>query len=178
MAMHATQSELGGHLDLTSMFLVAGFAAAYALMRWLDRGPVFFGATFLGILAVSELVELRVQGSLPVVDTPGNLVFALCLVVAIVLEVLMRRRNGRLGDARWIAGSVASMVVAFTIWNLAKNGRPLCDPHSLLQGHAAWHLLCALAAYCLYRYWASAVVAPVNPANAGLPLPAGATGPR
>ena len=41
------------------------------------------------------------------------------------------------------------------MWNLSKNGTPLCDPHSLLQGHAAWHLLCAVSAYCLYRYWAS-----------------------
>ena len=30
MAMHATQSEVGGHLDLLSMFLVSGFALAYA----------------------------------------------------------------------------------------------------------------------------------------------------
>ncbi|MDX6355343.1 MAG: hypothetical protein QOF98_2246 [Streptomyces sp.] len=176
MAMHATQSALGGHLDLTSMFLVAGFAASYALMRRLDRGPAFFGVTFLAILVLSELVELRVPGALPVVDTPGNLVFGLCLVVAIALEVRMRRRNGRLGDVRWIAGSVASMVVAFTIWNLAKDGRPLCHPHSLLQGHAAWHVLCAVAAYCLYRYWASAVA--VNHAGAGLSLPAEPVGHR
>ena len=30
-----------------------------------------------------------------------------------------------------------------------------CDPHSLLQGHAVWHLLDALSAYLLFRLWAS-----------------------
>ena len=59
---------------------------------------------------------------------------------------------------RWIWGAVGSIAVAFVVWNLSKNGAPLCDPHSLLQGHAAWHLLCAVSAYCLYRYWNSAVV--------------------
>ena len=38
-AMHATQSTLGGDLDLLSMFLVSGFALAYALMRFLGRRP-------------------------------------------------------------------------------------------------------------------------------------------
>src|SRR5215207_4747875 len=33
MAMHATESSLGGHLDLLSMYLVASFAVAYAAMR-------------------------------------------------------------------------------------------------------------------------------------------------
>ena len=36
-AMHATQAEAGGQFDLLSMYLVASFAAAYALMRWYRR---------------------------------------------------------------------------------------------------------------------------------------------
>ena len=36
-AMHATQSRIGGHLDLTSMFLVSGFAVAYAVTRFVLR---------------------------------------------------------------------------------------------------------------------------------------------
>ncbi len=45
------------------------------------------------------------------------------------------------------------MAVAFAVWTLSRSGAPLCDPHSWVQGHAVWHLLCAVAAYCLYRYW-------------------------
>ena len=37
-AMHATGSVLGGHLDLLSMYLIASFAAAYALMRLVRQG--------------------------------------------------------------------------------------------------------------------------------------------
>ena len=156
MAMHATQSALGGHLDMTSMFLVASFAAGYAAMRVLRRGPVFFGVCFLLLVAGCEVVE-RVPGPVPVVDTWGNTVFGALLVAAVVAEVMRHRVDG--GDLRWIGAAFVAMVVAFTIWNLAKDGTPLCHPHSLLQGHAAWHLLCAVAAYCLYRYWSSAVTA-------------------
>jgi hypothetical protein len=45
------------------------------------------------------------------------------------------------------------MLVASVIWNASQHG--LCDPHSLLQGHAAWHLLCAVSAYFLFRFYAS-----------------------
>jgi hypothetical protein len=157
MAMHATQTTLGGHLDMTSMFLVAGFAAAYASMRWLGRGQGFFAVAFAGAVLLCEGVE-RVPGRIPVVMTPGNLVFGALLVLALTLEVRLRRRAGAgaVGDVRWVWGAVAAIGVAFVIWNLSKNGTVLCHPHSLLQGHAAWHLLCAVSAYCLYRYWASA----------------------
>ncbi len=155
MAMHATETTLGGHLDMTSMFLVASFAAAYSLMRWRHRGSAYFGWVFVTALVGCELVE-RIPGQVPVVMHAGNLVFGALLVLTIVLEVRLRRRDGGAGDVRWIGGAVASLVVAFVVWNLSKNAGPLCHPGSLLQGHAAWHLLCAVSAYCLYRYWSSA----------------------
>ncbi len=156
MAMHATQTSLGGHLDMTSMYLVAGFAAAYAAMRVLGRGSAFFVATFVSAVVGCEVVE-RVGGSVPVVHTPGNLAFGVLLVSALTLEYRLRHSAARpAGDVRWVGGAVGSIVLAFGIWTLAQDGGALCDPNSLLQGHAAWHLLCAVSAYCLYRYWASA----------------------
>ncbi|WP_051276138.1 ceramidase domain-containing protein [Marmoricola sp. URHB0036] len=156
MAMHATQTTLGGHLDMTSMFLVASFAAAYALMRAVGRDAGFFALVFAIALVACELVE-RIPGELPVVMHAGNLVFGALLVLTIVIEVRLRR-DPPTGDGRWIVAAVGSIAVAFVVWNLSKNDAPLCDPHSLLQGHAVWHLLCAVSAYCLYRYWNSAVV--------------------
>ncbi len=84
----------------------------------------------------------------------GNLAFGVLLVAAVVMEILLwRRAEGTRTDWRFGAASVGAMVVAFVIWNLAQG--PWCDPHSLLQGHAAWHLLGAVAAYLLFRLYAS-----------------------
>jgi hypothetical protein len=151
-AMHATQSRLGGHLDLLSMYLVAAFAAAYAAMRWLHRGIALFVAVFAGGVAFCEIVGTW-DAALPVVVHPGNAAFGLMLVGAATLETVMVLR-GRTHTRRGYGYlSLASILVAFAIWNIAR--RWLCDPHSLLQGHAAWHLLCALSAYFLYRFYAS-----------------------
>ena len=152
-AMHATQSAAGGQFDLLSMYLVASFAAAYALLRWFDRDRVFFWQLFLLFVAGCELVGLY-GGHVPVVTYAGNVAFAALLLVAVVVEVrLWRRPAGPHTDLRWGAGALGSILVAFAIWNATKTR--WCDPQSLLQGHAAWHLLDALSAYLLFRLWAS-----------------------
>jgi hypothetical protein len=153
-AMHATQSALGGHLDLLSMYLVAGFAASYALTRCLRLGAGFFAVLFVAIVVVCELVE-RIPGRVPVVDIAANLAFGVFLLVALVGEGILWRRGASRREARWGFASAGALAVAFAIWNLARDGTSFCHPHSLLQGHAAWHLLCAVAAYALCRVYAS-----------------------
>ncbi|WP_241153677.1 ceramidase domain-containing protein [Nocardioides pantholopis] len=153
-AMHATQAEAGGDLDMLSMYLVASFAAAYALMRWTGRGRSFFGTLFVALVGLCELIG-RYAGEVPVVEHAGNVAFAALLLAAVVLEVRLWRRSADdlRTDLRWGAGALGAILVAFGIWNVTK--RAWCDPHSILQGHAVWHLLCAVSAYLLFRLWAS-----------------------
>ena len=152
-AMHATQSELGGYLDLLSMYLVASFAAAYAVMRWCRRERLFFWQVFSLMVAGCELVGL-LGDEVPVVQQSGNVAFAALLLTAVVVEVgLWRRAAGPRTDLRWGAAALGTILVAFLVWSVTKTR--WCDPHSLLQGHAAWHLLDAVSAYLLFRFWAS-----------------------
>jgi hypothetical protein len=46
---------------------------------------------------------------------------------------------------------LAALAAGAAAWTLGRTGGPLCDPDSVLQGHAAWHLLsaAALAAWAL-----------------------------
>ena len=151
-AMHATESSVGGHLDLTSMYLVAGFAAAYALTRWVGRGRGAFWAVFAVLVVGCELVGL-IDAQVPVVRYSGNLAFAGLLLLAVVLEILLWRRGPITTDLRYGAAALGSIVVGFVIWNVERQG--WCAPDSWLQGHGAWHLLGAVAAYLLFRFYAS-----------------------
>jgi Ceramidase len=151
-AMHATQSAIGGHLDMLSMYLVAAFAAAYAVMRWRRGGVRLLAITFVAGIAFCELVGLW-HAQLPVVMYAGNAAFAILLVTATVLEVRIMRRPEVHARRGYAYASLASVLTAFAIWNATKTW--LCDPHSFIQGHAIWHLLGAVSAYFLYRYYAS-----------------------
>ncbi len=151
-AMHATQSAAGGHLDVLSMYVFASFAAAYALMRLCSRDRLFLAQVFLLGVAGCELVGSW-SGEVPVVMFAGNLAFAALLVTAVTLEVLLWRRGPARTDLRWGAGALGTLLVAFGIWHVTQD--TWCDPHSLVQGHAVWHVLDAVAAYLLFRLWAS-----------------------
>jgi hypothetical protein len=151
-AMHATQSSLGGHLDLLSMYLIAGFAASYAWVRWVRRGPLAFAAAYACCVLACELAGLWSR-PVPVVQYAGNVAFGLLLVSAVVLETRLWRRDETDRTIGFGVAALGTMLVAFGIWIMSQHG--WCDPHSWLQGHGVWHLLGAAAAYLLYRLYAS-----------------------
>lgn len=66
------------------------------------------------------------------------------MATAAVLLALARARR-RPGSRRRIGWALAVLGVGATIGTLSQGGGPLCDPESLLQGHAAWHVLSATA---------------------------------
>lgn len=152
-AMHATQSACGGHLDMLSMYLVASFAAAYGWVRWAGRGRTAFGLAFVIGVFGCEVIASVWTSRVPVVVFSGNLAFAALLISAAVFEVLIWRRASTARVAAYGFAAVACMALAFTIWNLGQHG--WCDPQSPLQAHAIWHGLCAVAAYLLFRLYAS-----------------------
>lgn len=166
-AMHATQSALGGHLDMLSMYLVASFAAGYAAMRWSRRGTQALVGAFVGGIAFCELVGLW-RYPIPVVMYAGNAAFALLLIIATALEVLIMRRKEARARVLYGIAALALILTAFAIWNATRTW--LCDPHSLIQGHAIWHILGAVSAYFLYRYYASETLA--VPSTVDLPFAA------
>ncbi|KYH45323.1 hypothetical protein AZH51_05465 [Branchiibius sp. NY16-3462-2] len=154
MAMHATQSSLGGRFDVGSMYLFAGYAAAYGLTRLLGRGLFTLSILFVVLVVGAEVLGAS-DIPAPLVDTAGNLAFAVLLLVAVLVEVFIQRRPTHPASWRWALMAVGAMALAFLIWSLSHSGGPLCDPQSLLQGHAVWHVLCAVAAYSLFRFYAS-----------------------
>jgi len=154
MAMHATQSSLGGRLDLLSMYLIAGFAATYAWMRLLRRGLGFFVGSYLAVIVVCELVE-NGNWDVPIIGSGANAGFGAFILTTVVGEAALMRRSETRRDHGWGFAALGLLLVALAIWTTAKTGSPACHPQSLLQGHAAWHLLDAGAAWCLYRLYAS-----------------------
>jgi len=90
-------------------------------------------------------------GQIPVVR---GWLFGVVLVAAIVIELgFARPRRAKVRVSYYFAG-IATKAVAFTIWNLDQHGT-LCSPESLLQGHAAWHLLGATSLWLTFLYYRS-----------------------
>ena len=78
-------------------------------------------------------------------------------------EVARRVGRERLGPAQRAAYRLAlgAAAAGAVCWWAGRTGSPWCDPDSLLQAHAAWHLLGAAALAC----WAAATLDPAAQAR-------------
>ena len=161
MAMHATETEIGGEFDMLSMYLIASFAASYSMQRFFNWANWKFTASFILIIIVCEVVGLY-HDYIPIIDYAGNAIFAFFLTLTVIFEMLNSFVRKISLERKYGFASLGSLLLAFAIWNMWKDTSPLCDPQSLIQGHAIWHLLDAVAAYFLFRFYASEHTATTN----------------
>ncbi len=145
--LHATLTLWGQFFDVMGMYLVGGFMLISAVVRW--RGLPVRVAVMLYLALVSALLLVLYQ-----VPDVRRWLFAVVLIAAIIVELGFARPRRKGVRVAWYFAGVATKAVAFTIWNLDQHGT-LCAPGSLLQGHAAWHLLGATSLWLTFCYYRS-----------------------
>jgi len=150
MALHASTTRWGATADVFAMYVWASFALAYAVQRLLGTTTRRFVALWL---ALSALLTLRLLTGVP--SLPDNFGFGIVVAAYACLEGYIVTSEPTRYDRRWLAVAALTFVVAFAIWRASHTGGPLCDPHSLLQGHAVWHVLTAASAGALYLFYRS-----------------------
>ena len=154
---HASLSFVGQWLDVLAMYLLPSCLALVNLVRvgrisrrtlvplWLTLNAVLGGLLYLSPLWRRET-------------------FVALVLAFIASEVWSRRRLQAAMERRFLVTAVAAIVLAITIWILDLE-HILCWPDSLIQGHSAWHVLCSLAAWWIYRYYASEHPVPTAPSH-------------
>jgi Ceramidase len=143
--LHATLSFAGQFADVFGMYLIATFALLYSV----DRLRGLSGAAFAGGYIASNAVLAMVLYWIPGVR---RMVFGLLIVAVVLVEKLIRRRNAAVSTTKHLWMALGIMGLAFAIWILDFT-RVLCSPYSWIQGHAIWHVLSAVAAWYLFRYY-------------------------
>lgn len=153
-AYHASTTRFGWILDSGSMYLLSVFMLVYAVTRlWRLRPAVFLllYAAGLWFSFASNSSPLMFPGDIDA----GSAVFGLFLVLAVALECFIMRSARRTLNGKWVVAFALTFVLSVFIWSRSRTGGAWCDPSSLLQGHAIWHLLDALCIYFIYRYYRS-----------------------
>jgi hypothetical protein len=151
---HASLTDWGGAIDVLSMFLWINFLICYDLASIYDWSRLRFLVVYLVATAILMLPRLLYGPS-------GVPIFAVVFAGWLLIEAYAAIRSRRHPvpptftfdrDRSWLLGYLATSIVAFTIWTASHGGGPLCRPESLLQGHAVWHVLNAVAFALLYPY--------------------------
>lgn len=147
---HATLTFAGQVCDMSGMYLLITFSSVYGLARITRlRARV----ALLSYIA-ANLALLAFQMAFPDLR---RYVFAALVLGVLSIERHYRRASETTIASRWLWCAAGAMAVAFLVWVLDIT-RAICKPESMLQGHAVWHVLGALAGWCLYRYYQSEVV--------------------
>ncbi len=151
MALHASATTWGGKLDVMSMFAWAAFCLMYAIARLRDLSERSFVRGYLALLATLTILFLAspIAGS-------GSALFGLTIAAFAFVEFAIWWRRPQLRSARsWLVASGAIFAVALFIWWMSHTGHPWCDPQSVVQGHAAWHVLDGIAMVTVYLFFRS-----------------------
>lgn len=154
MAMHATETSLGGLFDMNSMYMIAGFMCGYALVRYYKLPIHFFFIIFFICLIIGN-ASPQLHKIINIDFFLGNLAFGTMCFVGLLHEFLYHKKYKGTAKIKFAVYCAITFVVAFIIWNFGRNGSCLCFPESPFQLHAVWHLLCALSVYFLFRYYIS-----------------------
>jgi hypothetical protein len=143
-AFHATGTRIGELIDVSAMYLLGGLGVMFAARRLFDLSTTGLVLGYLAVVAVSVGLMIALHNN-------GIVVFALQVTFTVAAEIRLYR-SGRAApsytDQKWM---IACFALAFFIWNLDRS-RIACAPtNHLVTGHAAWHVLTAIAVYFFAR---------------------------
>ena len=145
--LHATLTLWGQFFDVMGMYLVSGFMLVSAVARWRNMSDQRSVLLYLGVVGALLAV-------LYFVPEVRRSLFAIVLLASIAVEMIFARTLRREVRVSYYLLGIAVKAVAFTIWNLDQNGI-VCNPQSVFQGHAVWHLLGATSLWCTFLYYRS-----------------------
>jgi Ceramidase len=144
IAFHGPMPSWGHFAHDLSIAAVLSFVIGYdvALVRGAGTRVALTG--FGALLGVSAVV-------LAVSPDASTALDSVLVVAAVVAEVVVDRSPKRVAAAHgpvrgrsfWIAGA-AALAVGAVLNALGRTDAPLCEPDSLVQLHALWHVLTAL----------------------------------
>ncbi|MCE9501072.1 MAG: ceramidase [Leptospira sp.] len=143
---HASFTFLMQFFDLSSMYLYSAFLLTMNLKRTglLKDQRQMVAMSSIVLFSMITLFFFRKAG-IPV--------FSVQVILAIILEIYINRKSdsGIIYKNYFIA--LLLFLMAFGIWILDLTGI-FCSPDNhFLQGHAIWHILCALSIIYLNKFY-------------------------
>ncbi len=150
-AYHASYTWALQFFDFVGMFLFCFTVIARNAIRlgWVEprREALFFAC---GVLGASALVPVLFELGVAI-----QLTVAACIAVALAQEAVLRRRappGAAFSRNYWLGLALLGVAALCSLLDVT---RVACDPRHWLQGHAAWHVLSALALLALFRFYAA-----------------------
>lgn len=151
---HASLTRWGQQLDVASMYppmlalltIMVHRNIVARLASRENRGAAVVTALLIVAVAVSAILLYVYKWSMS--SKTVLPLHVLALAIAYGADYILHTPRGRL---RWLAASFLALVLGVTCRQLDVAGN-FSGPDAWYQGHALWHILCALSLYCGWYY--------------------------
>ena len=160
IAFHASLRDWGGAADALSMVAWLGLLLCYNVRTLARLNDARFAGVYASVLAALVLPRLTLVDD---VDAYFGWLILAYLASEVAVSPLGSRVRLRIQarpttrahslprrDHRLFFVALATFAVSAAIWSMSHADGLLCDPSSLIQGHAVWHVLNAVVVGILY----------------------------
>lgn len=144
---HASLTFAGQFFDVMGMYLFITFVILLNFSRLKKLSGLGFAGGFI-------ITNFALAYVLIVFPEFRRYIFGGLVAAAVALEFIVRKKNPLAARVAWLHGALSAFGLAFLIWTLDIT-KIACEPASWMQGHAAWHILGAVAGGMLYSYYRS-----------------------
>ncbi len=145
VAYWAFGSDLGIGLDLFGVSIGIWVVSEVLYRRWSPPARLWSGFVGFAVAAVFGITPAEILGDLG--EYWWVVLFWLPGVVA------SNPPPGRRRYTPWFWAGIGSFMVAYAIWLTGTGDHAACQPDSVLQAHAVWHVLTAVATWCFFKFF-------------------------
>ncbi|WP_461051212.1 ceramidase domain-containing protein [Spirosoma arcticum] len=146
---HASLTYAGQRVDMNGTYGIMLALIGIALYHIVHKITFTTTQKHIWILSLVAIIGLFLEIALRVSSSQLVPALILFLNVLMVVHYFQFRRER----------SIVLVIISFALIVIAIKIRTLdvqkvgCDPHSIIQGHAVWHLLTALSSFCSYSFF-------------------------
>ncbi len=138
-------SDLGIGLDLFGVSIAIWVISEVLYRWWSPAARVWSGFVGFGVGIVFGVTPAVILG-----DLAGHWWIVLFWLPGVLAS---SPPTGRRTYTPWFWVGIAAFLTAYQIWLTGTAEHPRCEPDSILQAHAIWHLLSAVATWGFFRYF-------------------------
>jgi hypothetical protein len=134
-----------GHLDMYSMvvFVIFIILSNIAVIKKFSDKQLLNWFLFLTVLSTILFKYLNLS------------VFIILMFILVISFASIMFNNKFTKKNIYIYTSGIIFLFALIIWKYSKTGQRFCNPYSIIQGHAIWHILCAISIFFILKFYQS-----------------------
>ena len=148
-------SDLGIGLDLFGVSIGLWIISEVLYRFWSPTMRWASGFVGFGVAAVFEITPAEMLRS------PGEYWWVVLFWLPGLVAARAPERRRRYTPWFWVG--IAAFMSAYAIWQTGTADHPWCDPDSIVQAHAVWHILSAVATWSFFRFLRSEIAAVREP---------------